>query len=103
MVRKTPANIRYYIQVGRINKYDPSGRKISKARNGQLRVSLKELKSFLYMLERDIQKHHNGNLSKELGFYGLPEYERTKHVHRLHSYLGEFIPQLVESGIVWLN
>ena len=26
----------------------------------------------------------------------LPEKERTKHVHRLHSYLGKFIPQLVE-------
>lgn len=26
----------------------------------------------------------------------LPERERTKHVHRLHSYLGKFIPQLVE-------
>jgi DNA methylase len=27
----------------------------------------------------------------------LPERERTKHVHRLHSYLGKFIPQLVEA------
>jgi DNA modification methylase len=26
----------------------------------------------------------------------LPENERTKHVHRLHPYLGKFIPQLVE-------
>lgn len=26
----------------------------------------------------------------------LPEQERTKHVHRLHPYLGKFIPQLVE-------
>ena len=26
----------------------------------------------------------------------LPERERTKHVHRLHSYLGKFIPQIVE-------
>ena len=26
----------------------------------------------------------------------LPERERTKHVHRLHPYLGKFIPQLVE-------
>ena len=24
----------------------------------------------------------------------LPERERTKHVHRLHPYLGKFIPQL---------
>ena len=26
----------------------------------------------------------------------LPEHERTKHVHRLHPYVGKFIPQLVE-------
>lgn len=26
----------------------------------------------------------------------LPEMERTKHVHRLHPYMGKFIPQLVE-------
>jgi hypothetical protein len=27
----------------------------------------------------------------------LPQVERTKHVHRLHPYLGKFIPQLVEA------
>jgi hypothetical protein len=27
---------------------------------------------------------------------GLPERERTRHVHRLHPYLGKFIPQVVE-------
>jgi hypothetical protein len=26
----------------------------------------------------------------------LPQFERTKHVHKLHPYLGKFIPQLVE-------
>jgi SAM-dependent methyltransferase len=40
----------------------------------------------------------------------LPERERTKHVHRLHPYLGKFVPQLVEvflgrygrqGGLVW--
>jgi DNA methylase len=30
----------------------------------------------------------------------LPQFERTKHVHSLHPYLGKFIPQLVE---VFLN
>jgi DNA methylase len=29
--------------------------------------------------------------------HDLPERERTKHVHRLHPYLGKFIPQLVEA------
>ncbi len=32
----------------------------------------------------------------DLSFANVPEYERTKHVHRLHPYLGKFIPQLVE-------
>lgn len=96
IVGKTTHNIRDYIQRKRINKYDPFGNRISKARNGQLRVSLKELKDFLEMLEQDRQKHHQPSLSEELGFYGLPEYERTKHVHRLHPYLGKFIPQLVK-------
>jgi DNA methylase len=40
----------------------------------------------------------------------LPERERTKHVHRLHPYLGKYVPQLVEvflgrygrpDGLVW--
>src|SRR5207244_924199 len=26
----------------------------------------------------------------------LPQFERTKHVHSLHPYLGKFVPQLVE-------
>src|SRR5688572_29237894 len=26
----------------------------------------------------------------------LPERQRTKHVHRLHPYLGKFVPQLAE-------
>jgi len=30
------------------------------------------------------------------GEQDLPERERTKHVHRLHPYLGKFVPQLVE-------
>jgi len=32
----------------------------------------------------------------DLSFAGVPEFKRTKHVHRLHPYLGKFIPQLVE-------
>lgn len=30
----------------------------------------------------------------------LPEKDRTKHVHRLHPYLGKFVPQLVEFFLV---
>ncbi len=32
----------------------------------------------------------------DLSFINIREYERTKHVHRLHPYLGKFIPQLAE-------
>ncbi len=35
-------------------------------------------------------------LGDDLTFLGVRETERTKHVHRLHPYLGKFIPQLVE-------
>jgi DNA modification methylase len=35
-------------------------------------------------------------LGDDLTFIGVREFERTKHVHRLHPYLGKFIPQLVE-------
>lgn len=33
----------------------------------------------------------------DLSFKNVKEYERTKHVHRLHPYLGKFIPQLVST------
>jgi DNA modification methylase len=97
IVGKTEANIRYYITYNRINRYKPSGQKLTgKAKNGELRISLSELESFLDLIKKGIGKHHNSNLNSDLGFYDLPEYERTKHVHRLHPYLGKFIPQLVE-------
>ena len=35
-------------------------------------------------------------LNLNWGERDLPEHERTKHVHRLHPYLGKFVPQLVE-------
>ena len=36
------------------------------------------------------------SLNLNWGEKELPEKERTKHVHRLHPYLGKYIPQLVE-------
>mgnify|MGYP000333167420 CR=1 FL=1 len=95
-VGKTPHNIRDYIQRGRIGKYNERGELIKRAQNGNLRVSLKELKIFLSLVEKGIEKHHHAGLHPELGFHNVPEYQRTKHVHRLHPYLGKFIPQLVE-------
>ena len=35
-------------------------------------------------------------LGDDLTFINVREFMRTKHVHRLHPYLGKFIPQLVE-------
>lgn len=95
-VGKTPHNIRDYIQRGRISKYNPEGKLIKRAPNGGLRVSLKELRMFLSLVEQGLEKHHRAGLHPELGFHDVPEHERTKHVHRLHPYLGKFIPQLVE-------
>lgn len=96
IVGKTVHNIRDYIQRGRIAKYNSFGQQVSRVTNGELRVSLTELKTFLHLIDQKIEKHHHAGLNPELGFYGLPEYQRTKHVHRLHPYLGKFIPQLVE-------
>ena len=93
---KTIHNIRDYIQRGRIAKLDTGGRPIKRAGNGELRVSLKEVQAFLYLVSQRDEKHHHAGLHPELGFYGLAERERTKHVNRLHPYLGKFIPQLVE-------
>jgi len=41
--------------------------------------------------EKNIQ-----NFGIDLSFANVPEWQRTKHVHKLHPYLGKFIPQLVE-------
>jgi hypothetical protein len=93
---KTTHNIRDYIQRGRIAKFNPLGQRIAHAANGQLRVSLKEIRAFLSLVDKREERHHHAGLHPELGFYDVPERERTKHVHRLHPYLGKFIPQLVE-------
>ncbi len=93
---KSVHNIRDYIQRGRITKFDCEGNVIKVAPRGELRVSLRELRSFLYLLQQGNEKHHRAGLNAELGFYDVPEHQRTKHVHRLHPYLGKFIPQLVE-------
>jgi DNA modification methylase len=95
-VGKTSHNIRDYIQRGRITKFNSNGEKITRAANGDLRVDLNELRDFLKLVNLGQEKHHHEGLHAELGFYGLAERERTKHVHRLHPYLGKFIPQLVE-------
>ncbi len=96
IVGKLPHNIRDYIQRGRIGKYNERGELVERARSGCLRVSLKEIRMFPSLVERGLEKHHHAGLHPELGFHDVPEHQRTKHVHRLHPYLGKFIPQLVE-------
>jgi hypothetical protein len=93
---KTEHNIRDYIQRKRIGKYDPQGQRIVIARSGELRVSLTELQAFLREVDARAGQHLPMGVDHALGFYDVPERERTKHVHRLHPYLGKFIPQLVE-------
>lgn len=94
--RKTETEIHEYIRAGRIGKYDAHGNLIADEKNGHFLVSLKEIRVFLYLLEQGLEKHHRAGLHPELGFHDVPEHQRTKHVHRLHPYLGKFIPQLVE-------
>lgn len=101
-VGKTTDNIRDYLQRGRIRRFDSHGNVLDRARNGELRVDLAELEAFLHLVRDGLEIHHEAGLSAELGFYNVPERERTKHVHRLHPYLGKFIPQLVEWFLVRL-
>jgi hypothetical protein len=98
LVGKTPSNISYLIQYDRLNRYNPLGQRIEKAKNKDLRVSRSELLNYISVW-RERVNHRMGKLSiteMELSFIEVPERERTKHVHRLHPYLGKFIPQLVE-------
>ena len=49
------------------------------------------------LIERSVDLKKNlAVLGNDLTFLSVPEHKRTKHVHRLHPYLGKFIPQLVE-------
>ena len=95
---KTANNISYLIQYNRIKKYNPKGELILKSVNGELRVSRNELISYFKELGRYTQERLKKLKITDatLGFLDVPERERTKHVHRLHPYLGKFIPQLAE-------
>ncbi|MDY7019574.1 MAG: hypothetical protein SU899_05845 [Chloroflexota bacterium] len=54
MVGKTPQNIRDYIQRGRIQKYNQYGEPIKRAHNGELRVSLEEIRTFLSLIDQGL-------------------------------------------------
>jgi hypothetical protein len=87
----TKENISYLIQYGKLPKIKE---------DSSVKVKKDELKQ--YYDEKYIQKQKEWEdrlgekLNWSLSFEELREKERTKHVHRLHSYKGKFIPQLVE-------
>jgi hypothetical protein len=98
LISKTTSNISYLVQYGRIHRYNPAGELVERSRNGELRVSRAELLAYAARAEERLKSRLKAlSISDtELAFTDVPERERTKHVHRLHPYLGKFIPQLVE-------
>jgi len=97
LVGKTPSNISYLVQYNRLRRYDASGKVVRRAPNGGLRVSRSELLGYIeswnHRVRSRMEELKIGDTS--IAFLDVPERERTKHVHRLHPYLGKFIPQLV--------
>ena len=85
----TISNISYLLQYGRIRKYGSDGNPL---------INIEELKKYYdsYDKEKQWKKRLGEDLNWHLSFIEYTEWERTKHVHRLHPYKGKFIPQLVE-------
>lgn len=94
---KTPSNISYLVQYNRIRKYDREGNRVERAPAGGLRVRRSELLEYLEGWDRRVRSRMEELRISDtsIAFLDVPERERTKHVHRLHPYLGKFIPQLV--------
>lgn len=85
------SNISYLIQYGKIRKHNGGN---------SIFVDLDDLRNY-YESHRGMReivwKRRLGNdLNWALSFDHLREKDTTKHVHRLHTYKGKFIPQLVE-------
>jgi hypothetical protein len=87
----TPSNISYLIQYGRIKKVESNGKTYV-----DIDDLLKYYNSYIGRREIEWKRRLGEDLNWHLSFDNLREYERTKHVHRLHPYKGKFIPQLVE-------
>jgi len=85
----TPSNISYLLQYGVITRHGDRG--------GPL-INLDELKQYYNAHDKQHQWREKlgDDLNWRLSFSEYQEWERTKHVHRLHPYKGKFIPQLVE-------
>jgi len=87
----TPSNISYLIQYGRIPKNGDNGNAFIN------RYDLEDYYNSHHETKEDRWKKQLGNdLNWNLSFSEYKESDTTKHVHRLHSYKGKFIPQLVE-------
>lgn len=97
LVGKTRSNISYLVQYDRLRRYNAQGKVVARAQNGGLRVSKTELLQYVDAWNRRVKSRMEALkiADPSLGFLAVPERERTKHVHRLHPYLGKFIPQLV--------
>ncbi len=90
LYNKSKSNINYLIQYNRIIN-------VIKTKKGKL-LNRVELETYFQKLESEkieIRNQFQG-MNEELAFFDLSETMRTKHVHRLHPYLGKYIPQLVE-------
>ena len=87
----TPSNISYLIQYGRIRKVENNGKTFV-----DIDDLLKYYNSYIGRREVEWKRRLGEDFNWHLSFDNLREYERTKHVHRLHPYKGKFIPQLVE-------
>ena len=98
LLGKSSSNIAYLITYKRIKKYDSNGRVANNTGNGSAYVLKSELLDYWAQWNERLKKRRESlNVSDDrLAFYHVSEKERTKHVHRLHPYLGKFIPQLVE-------
>ena len=108
LFNKSVHNISYLVQYSRINKFyrdeqkqvvNAKKLKKIKIKNNLIPlVSVNELNDYYEKIrksEEEIVKQIP-NCNKDLLFFDITEKERTKHVHRLHPYMGKFIPQLVE-------
>jgi DNA modification methylase len=98
LIGKSVHNVSYLINYKRINKYDYRGKKVDKVDKGRIYVSKAELLKYWtnWNEQLRIRRESVNVVGDELAFYHISEKERTKHIHRLHPYLGKFIPQLVE-------
>jgi hypothetical protein len=97
LVGKRTSNISYLVQCSHLKRYNEKGEQVRRAGDGGLRVSKRELLGYFEGLDSRVKSRLSAlNISDtSLAFLDMPERERTKHVHRLHPYLGKFIPQLV--------